>query len=420
MDKSSIGVDTGRREPIYKDIWYSCDLEEIQTIFEIGETNGATYTAQGLLRNELSYSEEVWKHELTVLNELEDSLDFRIDMHLNATERVLIRRNSSTIMSYKNNKDVPVNTSDIVTLDNLQVGEKITIAQYCVEDKDKYEILSRIEIHINRWKTVQTGTKVISEAKEIKAIYVGGPNNNLVTIQQVLANRGGKKVLFEYCKHLTYTNLNHTWSTNHSTCTMTGTCSKCGKPGSETVSTSSYYSGGTYCTSIKWLNYTATFSQLTTKTVTDSIVDSWGYSSHNEGSGTVTKQATCSETGTKKYYCTRSSCGYLIRTETIPKTAHSYGESMFLSAATCTKAQQRLRTCTVCNYNDVTSVGSPLGHSTTSRVIKEATCIEDGTREYYCTRCNEVTGTAVIPATGVHDWKYYSTTKTCKICNLTV
>ncbi len=70
---------------------------------------------------------------------------------------------------------------------------------------------------------------------------------------------------------------------------------------------------------------------------------------------TVTKEATCASSGTKKYHC---SCGHYY-TETIAITSHNY------SSATCTSAKK----CTVCGA----TLGDALGHNYSNG---------------YCTRCN--------------------------------
>jgi len=70
---------------------------------------------------------------------------------------------------------------------------------------------------------------------------------------------------------------------------------------------------------------------------------------------TVTKEATCASSGTKKYHC---SCGHSY-TETIAKTSHNY------SSATCTSAKK----CTLCGSTS----GDALGHNYSNG---------------YCTRCN--------------------------------
>lgn len=87
---------------------------------------------------------------------------------------------------------------------------------------------------------------------------------------------------------------------------------------------------------------------------------------------TVTKAATCTETGIREYTCSRCSDSY---TETIAATGHTW------IAATCTEKQ----ICSACSL----TIGSAIGHNYKSTIIKEATCTIPGTREYICSWCSD-------------------------------
>ena len=95
-----------------------------------------------------------------------------------------------------------------------------------------------------------------------------------------------------------------------------------------------------------------------------------GTHTHNYNSGVVTKEPTCTATGTRVRTCTL--CG-TTTTETISKKSHSYQN------ATCTSP----KTCTVCG----TTSGSALGHS-----WKEATYTEPKT----CTVCGTTSGSPLV------------------------
>lgn len=163
------------------------------------------------------------------------------------------------------------------------------------------------------------------------------------------------------------------------------------------------------------------------------------------GREVITKEATCTEEGSKNIYCTEPECGKYI-TETIPMTAHTPGEWETVKEATCSENGSEQKTCTVCGkvletreteklphtYGEwtvteepaCTEAGvetakcavcgettvrgiNPLGHDYASWTVKkEATCTEDGEEISVCTRCGE-TGTRVIEAKGHNfgEWK---------------
>ena len=101
----------------------------------------------------------------------------------------------------------------------------------------------------------------------------------------------------------------------------------------------------------------------------------------------LTKPATCTQEGSKTYYCVNDytnvdrktyTCDS-TKTEVIPKTEHTWKDGK----------------CTVC--------GATHDHKwDEGTVTKAATCTEDGVKTYTCSLCDE-TKTEVIPATG-HTW----------------
>lgn len=75
--------------------------------------------------------------------------------------------------------------------------------------------------------------------------------------------------------------------------------------------------------------------------------------SHVFDSGYVTLSATCKETGTKTYTCTK--CGD-IKTEIIPITAHSFGEWTVTKQPTASAEGIKTHTCSTCGYKETQSV----------------------------------------------------------------
>ncbi len=138
---------------------------------------------------------------------------------------------------------------------------------------------------------------------------------------------------------------------------------------------------------------------------------------HTFDNGTVTKEATHTEKGTKTFTCTV--CGY-EKTEEIAakvdehtfatvystdathhwfastcghdvvsgKAEHTF-EKTSTVAATCTEDGYHVHTCSVCGYKYNEPIDK-LNHSLTRHPAVEVTCTEDGNSEYYsCTNCDK-------------------------------
>lgn len=185
---------------------------------------------------------------------------------------------------------------------------------------------------------------------------------------------------------------------------------------------------------------------------------------HTYDTGTVTKEATCTEDGVITYTCTVCGDSY---TEVIPATGHSYGEPVFTwesdySGATatftcdndsshtevltatvssvttdakCTTDGKTVYTATVTfentEYTATQTVAiQATGHTTEIQNAKDATCGEEGyTGDEVCTVCGEtITVGTVIAATGNHTYDAGTVTKeatcteegemtyTCTVC----
>lgn len=155
---------------------------------------------------------------------------------------------------------------------------------------------------------------------------------------------------------------------------------------------------------------------------------------HSWNGGTVTKNATCKETGTKEYTCTAcgakktetiaktnthsfsgykttkaptctaegsetatcSVCG-TATSRSIPATGHNFGAWKTTKEATCTAEGTQTRTCSKCTHSETKSIAA-LGHNFTSpTVTKQPTCTEAGEQSGKCTRCGETTTQAIKP-----------------------
>lgn len=132
---------------------------------------------------------------------------------------------------------------------------------------------------------------------------------------------------------------------------------------------------------------------------------------HSWNSGTVTKAATCKETGTRETACTL--CGY-VKTETLSTTGiHTYEKYETVSAT------QHKRTCAVCDISDTVDHGWDAGKVTTA-----ATCNATGVRTYTCAGCS-ATKTETVDKSTTHSygsWKKDSDSQhshTCTVCSKT-
>ena len=107
---------------------------------------------------------------------------------------------------------------------------------------------------------------------------------------------------------------------------------------------------------------------------------------HTWNSGSVTKTATCKETGVKTYTCTACNA---TKTETIAKTnSHNWSGYKVTKEPTCTAAGTQTRTCSVCGKTESQSVPAT-GHNMGSwKTTKEATCEAKGEQTRSCSKCS--------------------------------
>jgi len=196
--------------------------------------------------------------------------------------------------------------------------------------------------------------------------------------------------------------VSHSYSgqvTTSPTCTAAGvktyTCSGCGASYTESVAANGHsYGTATYT----WSGYTSCTGTRKCTVSGCSGTDSQTVSGSSI-TNTITKQPTCTATGTRTYTADFTKTGFTDqkKTETIAATGHSWKD------ATCTVPQ----TCKNCS----TTNGAALGHSYSSKVTTPATCTTNGVRTYTCSRCNHQY-TETINAPG-HDYETVVTPPTC-------
>ena len=143
------------------------------------------------------------------------------------------------------------------------------------------------------------------------------------------------------------------------------------------------------------------------------------------------KDASCKEEGyTGDEVC--KNCNQVIKAgQTIAKTEHSWNEGTVTKEASCTEKGSKTVTCTVCN--ETKTVEIPMtDHETELRNKKDASCKEEGyTGDEVCKNCNQVIKAGQTIAKTEHSWNEGTVTKeasckekgsktvTCTVCNET-
>ncbi len=138
---------------------------------------------------------------------------------------------------------------------------------------------------------------------------------------------------------------------------------------------------------------------------------------HDRDAGAVTKEPTCTETGSEKFTCKR--CGE-EKTEELPAKGHTE-EVIPAIAATCTAAgKTEGKKCSVCGEVLIAQEeAAALGHDRDAGVVtKEPTCTETGSKKFICKRCGEEK-TEELPAKGHTEETIAAVPATCTATGLT-
>ena len=174
-----------------------------------------------------------------------------------------------------------------------------------------------------------------------------------------------------------------TYSWNELECTAERICTRdnCGHKETETVTAALTETQPAICTQTGTETYTATFENDNFSVQTkEKELSELG---HDYGEWEVTKQATCTEEGSRKHICKRD--GH-IATETIAKIAHTVVTDAAV-APTCTEAGKTAgKHCSVCDtvlvvQTTVEALGHDFGEWT---VTKEPTADEYGEEQRVC------------------------------------
>ena len=175
-----------------------------------------------------------------------------------------------------------------------------------------------------------------------------------------------------------------------------------------------------YCDNLEDVYYTGTEAQWNAIEIghaNDALINAtkhYNAEIHDFGAWTVTKAATCTETGLRTRACTDAGCSK-VETAVIPALGHTEAVDA-AKAATCTETGlTEGKHCSVCGaILTVQEKTDALGHAwDNGKVTKEPTETETGVKTFTCTRCGE-TKTEVIPALShEHSYKAVVTAPTC-------
>ncbi len=129
---------------------------------------------------------------------------------------------------------------------------------------------------------------------------------------------------------------------------------------------------------------------------------------HTDGTEwTTLREATCSQKGEKVLYCTV--CGEVSTKEDIEKLPHSYGDWVTDRETSCSKAGLRSRVCSVCNAKDEEEI-KKLDHIYSSwTTTKNATCTQEGEKVRTCSVCKYEEKEKIAKAE--HKWGEWKTEK---------
>ncbi len=136
----------------------------------------------------------------------------------------------------------------------------------------------------------------------------------------------------------------------------------------------------------------------------------WGKNHTHSYTSSITKAATCTQTGIKTFKC--STCGNTY-TETIPATGHKEVIDKAIAATCKSEGKTQGSHCSVCGYViKAQTVIKKTPHTYTS-TVKDPTCTENGAKIYTCSVCGG-TYSEAIPAIGHID---DDNDGMCDLCN---
>ncbi len=136
---------------------------------------------------------------------------------------------------------------------------------------------------------------------------------------------------------------------------------------------------------------------------------------HSATNSKVTKAATCTSSGTREYRC--KNCGYLVKTETIKATGHSYGSVITVKSPTCTEAGSGYKDCTICSHREAVTLNKT-SHNPVA-FTNNATCTSTGSKGTKCSKCGNIIGNVTTIDKLPHSYGSKVTTTTAATCTST-
>lgn len=149
---------------------------------------------------------------------------------------------------------------------------------------------------------------------------------------------------------------------------------------------------------------------VSSKGITDTTFTDGVALGHSWDTGVVTKEQKCTETGIKKYTCSR--CG-TTKEETLPVLGHLWDNGTVTTSPTCEGAGVRTFVCQRDSSHTKTESISPNGHTwnTVYTTDKKPTCTEKGSESIHCAKCDAIqAGTSRDINPIGHDWGNWVTT----------
>lgn len=192
--------------------------------------------------------------------------------------------------------------------------------------------------------------------------------------------------------------MGHTWTA--ATCTAKKTCSTCG-------ATSGSALGHSYTSTVtKAATCTTAGTEIhTCSRCSHSYVVTIPATGHTSGNIVVENStaATCGQAGSydEVIYCVLCDEELSRERKTVNALPHSYNNWVVTKEASCTESGTIVYTCTLCD-DSYTEEIEALGHNYSSAytIDIEAGCTTNGSKSQHCSRCNSKTNVTTIPAFG--------------------
>ncbi len=199
-------------------------------------------------------------------------------------------------------------------------------------------------------------------------------------------------------------------SKNHDGTTWTKTGTALGHKFSVKNTDTKYRKSEADCINAAEYYYKCERCDESSKGITDTTFTDGNALGHNWDTGVVTKEQKCTETGIKKYTCSRCRT---TKEETLPVLGHLWDNGTVTTSPTCEGAGVRTFVCQRDSSHKKTESINPNGHTwnTVYTTDKKPTCTEKGSESIHCAKCDAIqAGTSRDINPIGHDWGNWVTT----------